>query len=133
MSKWNFDKLRNKISDKKSLRQNTDEKKNNTLNPFAKMQAQKEAKHKEKDKQNELKRIELERKEEEERLALLKGKKKKHNIIKLIIGMFILLASIILWPILLPASLVGLWYFSKKKPNVKLKKTCNKLYIYKCS
>lgn len=41
MSKWNFDKLRNKISDKKSLRQNTDEKKNNTLNPFAKMQAKK--------------------------------------------------------------------------------------------
>ena len=122
MSKWNFEKLRNRISDKKSLRQITDEKKKITLNPFAKIQAKKEAKQKEIDKKNELKRIELERKEEEERLALLKDKKKKHNIIKLIIGMLILIASIVLWPILLPASLVGLWYFSKKKPNVKMKK-----------
>ena len=31
MSKWNIDKLRNKISDKKSLRQSTDEKKNELL------------------------------------------------------------------------------------------------------
>ena len=50
MSKWNIDKWRNKISDKKSLRQDTDEKKKITLNPFAKIQAKKEAKQKEIDK-----------------------------------------------------------------------------------
>ena len=50
MSKWNFEKLRNRISDKKSLKQITDEKKKITLNPFAKIQAKKEAKQKEIDK-----------------------------------------------------------------------------------
>ena len=91
MSKWNFEKLRNRISDKKSLRQITDEKKKITLNPFAKIQAKKEAKQKEIDKKNELKRIELERKEEEERLALLKGKKKKRNILTIATGIILVL------------------------------------------
>lgn len=86
------------------------------------MKAKKEEKKKEAERQLELKRLELERKNEEERLAQLQSKKKKHNIIKLVIGFFALLASIILWPILLPISLIGLWYFTKKNPNDKFKK-----------
>lgn len=75
------------------------------------------------------KQREIDRKIELERLAQLREEKKKRNIIHLVIGFITLLASIFLWPILLPISLIALWYFTKKKPNDKFKKYAKNMTI----
>ena len=129
MSKWKNKRLRKNKSDDTSLKQIVNKTKELNLNPFAKMKAKKEEKQKEIDRQIELERLELERKKEEEHLVQLRKEKKKRNIIHLVIGFITLLASIFLWPLLLPISLIALWYFTKKKPNDKFKKYAKNMTI----
>lgn len=130
MSKWKIKNLQKKNSNKKSLRQKYNDNKKFNLNPIARIKAKKEEeKQKEIDREVQLRRKAHEKKKEEERLAQLETQKKKRKIIEVVIGFFVLIFSIILWPVLLPLSLLGLWYFTKKNPNDKFKRYAKNLTI----
>lgn len=81
------------------------------INPFKRFKDKREEKQREIERQRELERIEKEKEEAK--------KKKAMNIM---LAFMTVMISAVIWPILLPISLLAIWFFTKKKPNKKFEK-----------